>query len=157
MNLGGFEGSTESSYLAGPRIFVLSSSKLQLFGKGLVGVGRIHYPFQIGNANYLAIVPEGGVEYRLADHWMLRAEYEYQFWLNSPGYANLPDHPFAPDAFAPGSRTGYSGSRLPSPQIRSFSLLRAPPSDRGYSQSNFFPHERIAIDRCWQISSFPVI
>jgi opacity protein-like surface antigen len=102
MNLGGFEGSTENTYLAGPRMFVLSSGKLQLFGKGLVGVATIHYPFQIGNANYLAIGPGGGVEWRLDNHWMLRAEYEYQFWPNSPGYANLPDHPLTPNGFRVG-------------------------------------------------------
>jgi opacity protein-like surface antigen len=67
-----------------------------------LGVGVIHYPFIIGNANYFDIAPGGGVNYRLSRHWLLRAEYEYQLWINSPGYSNQPDHLLRPNGMNAG-------------------------------------------------------
>jgi hypothetical protein len=43
------------------------------------------------------IAPGAGMNYRLNSRWQLRAEYEYQFWLNSPGYSNEPDHQLRPN------------------------------------------------------------
>lgn len=94
---GGFEGSTESSYLAGPRYLFRRVGKLHPYVNGLVGVGRMHYPFQIGDANYFAIAPAGGASYRLNRKFALRAEYEYEFWLNSPGFSNEPQHALTPN------------------------------------------------------------
>ena len=99
LTFGGFQGSTESSYLAGPKIFFLAHGKLLPYGKLLVGVARIHYPFAIGNANYFALAPGAGAEYSIGRHLTLRAEYEYQIWEDSPGYANEPDHQLTPNGF----------------------------------------------------------
>jgi opacity protein-like surface antigen len=99
LHFGGFEGSTESSYLAGPKAYFLTRGKWQPYAKMLVGVGSIHYPFAIGNASYLALAPGGGVGYRLGRRWMLRGEYEYQMWLDSPGFANEPKHELTPNGF----------------------------------------------------------
>jgi hypothetical protein len=60
-------------------------------------VGNIHYPFSIGDAHYFDIAPAGGMNYRLNGRWQVRAEYEYQIWLNSPGYANEPQHQLHPN------------------------------------------------------------
>lgn len=99
LNFGGFEGSKESSYLAGPKVFFLASRRLWPYGKLMVGEGKIHYPFAIGNASYLALAPGAGAEYRVSSRWMVRAEYEYQTWTDSPGYANEPHHHLAPNGF----------------------------------------------------------
>jgi hypothetical protein len=99
LDFGGFQNSTESSYLGGPKVYFLKRGKFEPFGKLLVGVGTIHYPFQIGNASYFAWAPGAGAGYRLSDRWMLRAEYEYQMWPNSPGYANEPKHELTPSGF----------------------------------------------------------
>jgi hypothetical protein len=96
---GGFEGSTESSYLAGPKAFFLASPKVQPYGKMLLGVAKIHYPYAIGNASYLALAPGAGVAYNLVSRWMLRFDYEYQIWHDSPGYANQPNHQLTPNGF----------------------------------------------------------
>jgi opacity protein-like surface antigen len=106
LNFGGFEGTTESSYLAGPKAFFLAKGKFRPYGQMLAGVGRIHYPFDIGNANYFALAPGAGTEYSVSRRWMLRAEYEYQFWLNSPGYANEPDHQLTPNGIHVGIAYG---------------------------------------------------
>ena len=33
----------------------------------------------------------------MSRRWLLRAEYEYQMWLNSPGFANQPKHQLNPN------------------------------------------------------------
>jgi opacity protein-like surface antigen len=96
---GGFEDSTESSYLVGPKAYFFTRGRLQPYGKLLVGVGKIHYPFEIGDASYFALAPGVGSGYRLSPRWMLRAEYEYQIWHNSSGYANEPKHELTPNGF----------------------------------------------------------
>ena len=97
LHFGGFEASTENSYLAGPRYVFRSFGRFRPYVQGLIGVGNINYPFKIGSANYFAVAPSGGVSYRLNSKFALRAGYEYQFWINSPGYANEPDHQLMPN------------------------------------------------------------
>jgi len=94
---GGFQGETESSYLIGPRYRFRHLGKFQPYAQGLIGVGEINYPFNIGPATYFDIAPSGGANYRLSTHWLFRAAYEYQFWLNSPGYTNQPNHQLRPN------------------------------------------------------------
>jgi opacity protein-like surface antigen len=97
LSLGGFAGSTESSYLAGPRYIFSRFGRLQPYGKFLLGEGVIQYPYQIGKGTYLALAPGGGANYRVARRLTIRAEYEYQIWLNSPGFANEPNHMLKPN------------------------------------------------------------
>jgi opacity protein-like surface antigen len=99
LHFGGFEGSTENNYLAGLDGFFLERERFRPYGKFLVGVGQIHYPFAIGNASYFAMAPGAGTEYRMSRSWMVRVEYEYQIWPNSPGYANEPNHMLMPNGF----------------------------------------------------------
>lgn len=99
---GGLQGTTENSYLIGPRYRLRYLGRFQPYAQCLLGVGVIHYPFIIGNANYFDIAPGGGVNYRLSRHWLLRAEYEYQLWINSPGYSNQPDHLLRPNGMNAG-------------------------------------------------------
>lgn len=97
LHFGGYEGSTESSYLAGPKFHFLARGRFRPYGKFFAGVGRIQYPYAIGSASYFALAPGGGTEYRLSRRWMLHLDYEYQLWLNSPGYANEPNHELTPN------------------------------------------------------------
>ncbi len=94
---GGYAGSTEHNYLIGPRYIARSFGNFEPYGKFLFGGGTIHYPYEIGNDNYLSLAPSGGVDYRATRRLTLRAEYEYQFWLDSPGFADVPKHPLHPN------------------------------------------------------------
>ena len=94
-----FNGETEDNYLAGPRYTVRSFGKFQPYAQCLAGLGKIDYPFQIGNGSYFAVAPAGGVSYRLGPRWKVQGEYEYQFWLNSPNIADEPDHRITPSGF----------------------------------------------------------
>jgi len=94
-----FYGETEDNYLAGARYVVLRFGKFEPFAQGLVGIGKIQFPFNIGSGNYLAVAPGGGAIYRLSRKWSVRGEYEYQFWPNSPNIANEPAHEITPNGF----------------------------------------------------------
>jgi opacity protein-like surface antigen len=102
LHFGGFAGSTESSYLAGPKAFFFARGKFRPYAKFLAGLGKIHYPYDIGDASYLALAPGAGTEYRVGKRWALRVEYEYQYWHNSPGFSNEPGHALTPNGFHAG-------------------------------------------------------
>jgi opacity protein-like surface antigen len=99
---GGFASDSENSYLAGPRYRFNRIGPLHPYAKTLIGIGHINFPYDIGNATYFAVAPGAGAAYYLRRRWLVRAEYEYQFWLGSPGYAGQPDHPFRPNGFKVG-------------------------------------------------------
>jgi hypothetical protein len=94
-----FHGESESNYLAGPKYRSRSFGKIQLYGQGLVGLGKIQFPFSIGDGSYFAVVPGGGINYRLARRWQLRAGYDYELWFNSPNITNVPAHEITPSGF----------------------------------------------------------
>jgi opacity protein-like surface antigen len=94
-----FYGETEDNYLGGPRYLVGRFGQLQPYAQCLAGIGKIQYPFAIGNGSYLALAPGAGANYRIARRWSLRGEYEYQFWLNSPNIVNEPSHEITPNGF----------------------------------------------------------
>jgi opacity protein-like surface antigen len=97
-----FYGETEDNYLAGPRYTIGTFGKLQPYAQFLVGLGKIQYPFDIGNGSYLALAPGAGVNYRMGRRWSLRAEYEYQLWPGSPNITNEPAHEITPSGFHAG-------------------------------------------------------
>ena len=97
-----YYGETEDDYLAGPRYMIRPFGRLHPYAKFLAGLGKIQYPFQIGNGTYLALAPGAGVDYRIGRRWSLRAEYEYQFWPNSPNIAFEPAHELTPSGFHAG-------------------------------------------------------
>jgi hypothetical protein len=66
LRFGGFENSTESSYLAGQKAYFFTRGRFQPYGKLLVGVGMIHYPYAIGDGSYFAMAPGAGSGYRLS-------------------------------------------------------------------------------------------
>lgn len=95
----GFYGETEDNYLGGPRYLIRRFGKLQPYAQCLVGIGKIQYPFQIGTGSYLALAPGGGANYRIGRKWVVRGDYEYQMWLNSPKFANEPANELRPNGF----------------------------------------------------------
>lgn len=94
-----FYGEMEDNYLAGPRYLMGRFGRLQPYAQCLAGIGKIQYPFAIGNGNYLALAPGAGANYRIARRWSLRGEYEYQLWPGSPNIANQPAHEITPNGF----------------------------------------------------------
>ena len=94
-----FHGETEDNYLAGPQYRIRRFGKLETYAQCLFGIGRIQYPFQIGNGSYLAVAPGAGASYHVGSRWSLRAEYEYQLWPDSPNITGVPAHEITPSGF----------------------------------------------------------
>jgi hypothetical protein len=74
----------ENSYLVGPR-FVLPHGKFSLYAKALIGIGNIAIDNPVvnpqgGDGNYIAYVGGGGVDYRAANHIVVRGDFEYHHW-----------------------------------------------------------------------------
>ena len=102
LRFGGYRDETESNYLAGPIFRFRQAGRIRPFARALFGAGHIHYPYNIGDATYFAVAPAAGIDYRFSPNFALRAGYEYQYWVNSPGYSNLPDHPLHPNGLEVG-------------------------------------------------------
>ncbi len=97
LRFGGYQDVTESSFLAGPIFRFRWTGRVHPFARTLFGAGHIHYPYHIGDATYFAIAPAAGINYSITQSLTARAAYEYQWWANSPGYSNQPDHPLHPN------------------------------------------------------------
>jgi opacity protein-like surface antigen len=93
----GYAGTTERTLLIGPRYIIHRFGYFEPYGKFLVGDGTINYPYSIGTDSYFTLAPGGGVNVRVMPKLNVRVEYEYQFWLNSPGFTNEPNHPLHPN------------------------------------------------------------
>jgi hypothetical protein len=100
-----FVGESQNHYLLGPRYRLIRYHQLSGYAKFLMGGGFITYPYKIGSGSYFALVPGGTVEYRLKHHWIIRGDYEYQFWPAAPGivftYPN-PSNGLTPNGFSAG-------------------------------------------------------
>ena len=102
LRFNGFNSEYEDNYLAGPRISVFRHGKFRPYAKVLFGVGKINFPYEIGNGSYFAIAPGGGLDYRVTRRLVLRAEYEYQIWPAAPGIAGEPSNGLKPNGFSAG-------------------------------------------------------
>jgi opacity protein-like surface antigen len=98
------EGSYEDNYLVGPRLS-RRYGKLVPYAKFLMGAGELEFNSNLGHGGYFALVPGGGLDYRLTHRITLRAiDYEYQFWPSALG-GGLPSHGLNPNGFSFG--VGY--------------------------------------------------
>jgi hypothetical protein len=68
------------TYLAGPR-YRINLGKFQLYAKGLVGFGVLHYTYGLGTDHDFVAAPGGGVDYHISPRVHIRlADVEYQCW-----------------------------------------------------------------------------
>jgi opacity protein-like surface antigen len=99
LNFHDWYGQTKQHYLAGPRYTFLSSNRWHPYASFQIALIREHYPFTLGNANFLALAPGGGLDYHVGHRWELRASYEYQF---PPNFSNEPKSGIHPNGFQTG-------------------------------------------------------
>lgn len=104
LTMGGSNGFAEYTYLAGPRYkFNFGSShNLHPYAKFLVGQGDIIFPHDLAAGHYFAMAPGGGVDHPLGRRLRLRADYEYQIWLNAPGIPGTPSGSMKPNGVSVG-------------------------------------------------------
>jgi Outer membrane protein beta-barrel domain len=86
-------GVTQSNYLAGPRFQLISGRRLSLNMKVLAGAGtgtfnshNLHV-----SGTWFAYAPGITLGYRLTPRFMVRGDYEYQFWTGFLGSGLTPN------------------------------------------------------------------
>jgi opacity protein-like surface antigen len=93
---------SEYNYFGGLRYRIRATSKFQPYAKFLVGAGELNFPYQLAHGSYFALVPGGGLDYVVRPRWRVRADYEYQVWLNSPGIPGIQDSTVKPNGVSVG-------------------------------------------------------
>ncbi len=74
------EQTSESTYLVGPRVSILSG-RVEPYVKGMVGAGLFSFPFGYGHGGYFVVAGGAGVDLHMGDRWRVRAlDVEYQRW-----------------------------------------------------------------------------
>jgi hypothetical protein len=97
-------GSYEDNYLVGPR-YSHRFKNFVPYAKFLMGAGELEFNSNYGHGGYFALVPGGGVDYRLTRKVTIRLiDYEYQFWPSALG-GGLGNSGLNPNGFSFGA--GY--------------------------------------------------
>jgi opacity protein-like surface antigen len=79
------EGVKEANYLGGARGLIFRFHGLEPYGKFLVGMGKIKFPFDDGHGSFLSYAPGGGLDIALGENVTVRAiDFEYQHWPQFP-------------------------------------------------------------------------
>lgn len=75
-------GEHEDTYLIGPRVPVWRfGSKTELYGKALIGLGKMTFPYGYGYGSFTALAFGGSLDYHATRKLTIRAlDVEYQDW-----------------------------------------------------------------------------
>jgi len=75
-------GEHESNYLIGPRVPIFGiGRKTEIYGKALVGYGRMTFPYGYGYGSFTALAFGGSMDYQATPRLTIRAlDFEYQDW-----------------------------------------------------------------------------
>ncbi len=89
LHWGGPNGQIESNYLGGGRYRLAHFSRLNFWGKMLLGAGLVttpNYPAAgTVKGSYFALAPGGTIDVRITPRISLRGDYEYQLWPSFTG------------------------------------------------------------------------
>jgi hypothetical protein len=102
LKFGGPQSFSEYTYLAGPRFRFYKSDKYRPYAKVLVGAGELNFPYDLAHGGYFVVSPGGGLEMAMKEHWKLRADYEFQYWVNAPGVPGIQNGAMHPNGVSIG-------------------------------------------------------
>lgn len=88
-----YAGENQDNYLIGPKVPVVRFGRGDVYGKAMIGAGKMTFPNKYGYGTFTVLAFGGGVDYRLSRKVTLRAvDFEYQDWPKFlPGF-NI--HPY---------------------------------------------------------------
>jgi hypothetical protein len=89
-----YTGEHQDHYLIGPRVPAFEFGRAEVYGKALVGLGKMTFPNHYGYGTFMALAFGGGIDYKLSRKLLVRGDFEWQDWPNF-----LPDqtmHPWGP-------------------------------------------------------------
>lgn len=77
-----YAGEHEDTYLIGPKVPIKQlGRRSELYGKAMIGLGKMTFPFNYGYGTFTALAFGGGLDYSLSRKMTLRAvDFEYQDW-----------------------------------------------------------------------------
>lgn len=88
-----YSGEHQDNYLIGPKVPIKRFGSAQVYGKALIGLGRMTFPNKYGYGTFTALAFGGGVDYRLSRKLTFRAaDFEYQDWPDFLPNFNI--HPY---------------------------------------------------------------
>lgn len=87
-----YNGESMDHYLVGPRVPIHQFGRFNAYGKVLIGVGKMTFPYGYGHGSFTALAYGGGVDYRMSRKLTIRAgDFELQQWPKwLPGSALYP-------------------------------------------------------------------
>jgi len=76
-----YYGEHQDNYLLGPRVPIKQFGKFNLYGKALVGYGKMTFPFNYGYGTFTDLAFGGTLDYHISRKFTVRAaDFEYQYW-----------------------------------------------------------------------------
>ncbi len=75
-----FKGEHQDTYLIGPKVPVIHFDRAQVYGKAMIGLGRMTFPNHYGYGTFTALAFGGGIDYRLSRKVSVRGDFEFQDW-----------------------------------------------------------------------------
>jgi opacity protein-like surface antigen len=76
-----FAGEHQDNYLIGPKIPIHRFGRADVYGKVLIGIGKMTFPYNYGYGTFTALAYGAGVDYKLSKKLTLRPiDFEFQQW-----------------------------------------------------------------------------
>jgi hypothetical protein len=92
LRFNGYGGEHQDHYLVGPKLPIHQFGRANAYGKVLIGLGRMTFPYNYGYGSFTALAYGGGIDYRMSRKLTFRAvDFEFQQWPSwLPGSALYP-------------------------------------------------------------------
>ena len=76
-----YYGEHEDNYLLGPRVPIRQfGDRTMLYGKVLIGYGKMTFPFKYGYGTFTDLAFGAAVDHHLGPRMTVKADFEYQYW-----------------------------------------------------------------------------
>jgi hypothetical protein len=76
-----YVGEHQDNYFLGPKIPIHRFGRADLYGKVMIGIGKMTFPYNYGYGTFTALAYGGGVDYKLSRKLTLRPiDFEFQQW-----------------------------------------------------------------------------
>lgn len=80
LRLNQYSGEHQDTYLVGPKVPIHQFGPALVYGKAMVGLGKMTFPHHYGYGAFTALAFGGGVDYRFSRKMTMRADFEFQDW-----------------------------------------------------------------------------
>jgi hypothetical protein len=76
-----YAGEHQDNYFLGPKIPIHRFGRADLYGKAMIGMGKMTFPYNYGYGTFTALAYGGGVDYKLSQRFTFRPiDFEFQQW-----------------------------------------------------------------------------